>query len=408
MPSALVLLTVHPNRLEAELHLPLVELETAFGHPLADSPQTVVPRYGAALRQYLTRHVRVQSPDGRTWAVRPGALRVQHQQTELNGPYEELLATLQLAPPPGADVRHFVLHDDAVIHQVVTHKILVAVRQDWATGRVHDDAPPAQVGVIELNVVDNVIPPLVVNMAAGSSWTGFTALVRLGTRHIADGTDHLLFLLALLLPAPLVVAGQRWGGFGGARYSVRRLLLLVTAFTAGHSLTLVLGTLGWVRLPSQPVETLIAASILVAAAHAVRPLFPGREPWVAAGFGLVHGLAFAGTLAALQLEGGPLAWSLLGFNVGIELMQLLVVGLTVPWLLLLARTPHYWWVRISGAALAGLAAAAWLTERLSGHPNVLTRALVRADPYAPWLLAGLAVVALLLYVRRTRPAPKSS
>jgi len=404
MPTSKVLLTVHPHRLEAELHLPLSELQPAFGHAVGDSAAAVLPHYGPALRQYLARHVRVQSPDGRYWALHIGRLAVQHQQNPLNGPYDELLAYLRLTPPPGSDVRRFVLRDDAVLHQVVTHKILVAVRQDWATGQLAEaDSAATQVGVIEMDVVNSVIPPLAVDLAQGSAWTGFRAMVQLGTRHIAEGTDHLLFLLALLLPAPLLLAAgaRRWGPFGGVRYSLRRLLLLVTAFTVGHSLTLLVGTLGWVRLPSKPVEVLIAVSILVAAAHAVRPLFPGREAWVAAGFGLVHGLAFAGTLAALHLEAGPLALSLLGFNLGIELMQLLVVACTVPWLLLLARTPSYEYVRGGGAVLAGLAASAWLVERLSGNGNVFTRALADAVPYAPWLLAALAIAALLLY-RRSR------
>jgi HupE / UreJ protein len=93
-------------------------------------------------------------------------------------------------------------------------------------------------------------------------------------------------------------------------------LRIVTAFTLGHSLTLLAGALGWLRLPGQPVEILIAVSILVSAAHAQRPLFPGREAQVAAGFGLVHilvhGLAFTGTLAGLHLSAGPLALSILG------------------------------------------------------------------------------------------------
>lgn len=404
MPNSLVLLTVHPQRLDAELHLPLSELQPAFGHPVADSSKAVLPHYGPALRQYLARHFRLQSPDGRYWTLQPGGLRVQHQQNELNGPYDEVVATLRLTPPPGADMRRFVLHDDAVLHQVVTHKILVAVRQDWAAGQVAEEVSPAQVGIIELNIVDNVIPPLTVNLAAGSTWTGFAAMVQLGTRHIAEGTDHLLFLLALLLPAPLLVQFRRWSKFGGVRYSLRRLLGLVSAFTAGHSLTLALGTLEWVRLPTQPVEALIAMSILVAAAHAVRPLFAGREAWVAAAFGLVHGLAFASTLALLHLEAGPLILSLLGFNLGIELMQLLVVGLTTPWLLLLARTPYYRYVRLGGAALSGVAAAGWLIERLSGQANGLTRALAGVVPYAPWLLAVLAAAAVLLHQQHRRLA----
>lgn len=405
MPNSAVLFTVRAGRLDAEVQVPLGELQPAFGHPVGDSASAVLPHYGPALRQYLARHIRLQSPDGRYWATQVGALRVQHQTNELNGPYDELVAQLQLTPPPGADLRRFVLRDDAVLHQVVTHKILVAVRQDWVAGQVAAESP-AEVGVIQMDVVNSVIPPLAVNLTDGSLWTGFRAMVALGTRHIAEGTDHLLFLLVLLLPAPLLVAGRRWGRFGGVGYGLRRLLLIVTAFTLGHSLTLLLGALGWVRLPAQPVEVLIAASILVSAAHALRPLFPGREAWVAAGFGLVHGLAFAGALAQLHLGGGQLALSLLGFNVGIELMQLLVIAATVPWLLLLARTPHYGYVRLGGAALAALAAGAWLAERLTGRPNGLTQALALAVPYAPWLLAVLAIAAVLAYqLSRRTSAP---
>ncbi len=402
MPNSVVLLTVHAHRIDAVVQIPLNELQPAFGHAVGDSSAGLVQRLGPALRAYLAQHIKLQSPDGRSWAVAVGPLGVRETQNPLNGPYRELTAQVAMLPPAGADVRQFVLRYDAVVHQVVTHKILVAVRQDWATGQVTDDAEPAQVGVIELDVRNNVIPPLPVNLATGSAWVGLRAMVQLGIRHIAEGTDHLLFLLVLLLPAPLLVAGRRWGQFGGVRYGLRRLLLLVTAFTAGHSLTLLLGTLGWVRLPGQPVEILIAVSILVSAAHAWRPLFPGREAWVAAGFGLVHGLAFASTLANLHLEAGPLALSLLGFNLGIELMQLLVIALTLPWLLLLSRTPAYGWVRVGGAALAALAAAGWLAERVSGRANGLGQAAVQVAAYAPYGLGLLAALALLLTWRQRR------
>ncbi|RZK56687.1 MAG: HupE/UreJ family protein [Hymenobacter sp.] len=404
MPNSVVLLTVHAHRIDAAVQIPLNELQPAFGHAVGDSTDNLVARLGPQLRAYLTQHIKLQSPDGRYWAVAVGALGVRETQNPINGPYRELTAQVSMLPPAGADVRQFLFRYDAVVHQVVTHKVLVAVHQDWAAGQVADDAEPAQVGVIELNVRDNVIPPLPVNLATGSSWTGFRAMVQLGIRHIAEGTDHLLFLLVLLLPAPLLVAGRRWGQFGGVRYSLRRLLLIVTAFTLGHSLTLLLGTLGWVRLPSQPVEILIAVSILVSAAHAWRPLFPGREAWVAAGFGLVHGLAFAGTLANLHLEAGPMALSLLGFNLGIELMQLFVIALTLPWLILLSRTTAYGWVRVGGAAVAALAAAGWVVERVSGRANGLGQAAVQVAAYAPYGLGLLAALALLLTWRQRQVA----
>ena len=399
MPNSVVLLTVHAHRMDAAVQIPLTELQPAFGYAVGDSSAHLVARLGPALRAYLTQHIKLQSPDGRFWAVRVGALGVQETQNPLTGPYRELTAQLRLLPPAGAEVRQFLLRYDAVLHQVVTHKILVAVRQDWAAGQVAE-GEPAQVGVIELDVRNNVIPPLAVNLAAGSVWTGFRAMVQLGVRHIAEGTDHLLFLLVLLLPAPLLLTkGRRWGRFGGVGYSLRRLLLIVTAFTLGHSLTLLLGALGWVRLPSQPVEVLIAVSILVSAGHAVRPLFPGREAWVAAGFGLVHGLAFASTLANLHLEAGPMALSILGFNLGIELMQLFVIALTMPWLLLLSHYRPYPTVRRMGAVVAGVAAVAWLAERLTGQSNPLTLLIGQTVPYAPWLLGALAFTALVSFWR---------
>jgi hypothetical protein len=101
---------------------------------------------------------------------------------------------------------------------------------------------------------------------------------------------------------------------------------------------------------------LIACSILVTAIHAIRPIFPGREAQVAAGFGLVHGLAFASVLADLKLTAAPIALSILGFHLGIELMQLFVIVLTAPWLILLSLTPAHRWVRTGGALLAAIAA----------------------------------------------------
>lgn len=399
MPNSVVLLNVHADRIDAEVQIPLGELQPAFGHAVNDSAAGLVERLGPQLRAYLVRHIRPQSPDGRDWTVSVGVLSVEETQNPINGTYRELKVQVRMVPPAGADIRRFVFRYDVVLHQVVTHKILVTVQQDWAGGLVAD-APPAQVGVIRLDIVNNRILPLIVNLESGSAWTGFQSMVQLGIRHIAEGTDHLLFLLVLLLPAPLLVVSGPvrrfgWNRFGGVRYSLKRLLLIVTAFTIGHSLTLLLGALQWVRLPSQPIEVLIAVSILVSAVHAMRPLFPGREAWVAGGFGLIHGLAFADTLSNLQLDAGPMALSILGFNLGIELMQLFVIALTLPWLILMSRTRLYTGVRLAGAALAGVAALAWIIERISGEANPLTAFVEQIAEFAPYLLAALAGAALL-------------
>jgi hypothetical protein len=208
----------------------------------------------------------------------------------------------------------------------------------------------------------------------------FPSMFRLGMRHIAEGTDHLLFLLTLLLPAPLLVLGSRWAGFGGVRHGLLRILRVVTAFTVGHSLTLAMAALGLVRVPSGPIEVLIAVSILVSAIHAMRPLFAGREARIAAFFGLIHGLAFAATLGNLGLGLWERVVSILGFNLGIETMQLLVVAAVMPPLVLLSRTRVYPVMRIGGALFAGAAAMEWIAERLLD---------MGVAPFAVWIAAGL-------------------
>jgi HupE / UreJ protein len=202
-------------------------------------------------------------------------------------------------------------------------------------------------------------------------WKGAvsSSMFRLGMRHIAEGTDHLLFLLALLLPAPLLVIGSRWAGFAGARHSALQILKVVTAFTVGHSITLALAALGPFRVPSRPIEVLIALSILVSAAHALRPLFPGREAGIAAFFGLIHGFAFAATIGDLGLGWWERVGSILEFNLGIETMQLIVVAAIMPSLVLMSRTRAYPLLRVGGALLASFASLGWITDRLFSLHN---------------------------------------
>ena len=295
----------------------------------------------------------------------------------------------------GETTRKFYLDYDVIIHQVMNHAALVSIRNDWEQGKA--DADPAKVGVIHLNTKDNVIYPLEINLEKGTWWKGFKSMVSLGMQHIKEGTDHLLFLLVLLLPATLLIYGKKWGGFGGTKYSIIRLLKIVTAFTIGHSITLLVGALGWVKLPVQPVEILIALSIFISALHAIRPLFYGKEMYVAAGFGMVHGLAFASVLANLHLGAGPMALSILGFNIGIELMQLIVVVLIIPWLILLSPTPAYKMVRVGGAITAATAALAWIAERITGVPNVATTFIQNNIKYAIWGIAILALLAIINY-----------
>ncbi len=237
---------------------------------------------------------------------------------------------------------------------------------------------------------------------------GFSGMFGLGIRHIAEGTDHLLFLVALLLPAPLLAAASHWNGFAGVRQSVLRILKVVTAFTIGHSITLALAALGLVRVPSRPIEVLIAVSILVSAAHAFRPLFPGREAAIAAFFGLIHGLAFASTLGDLGLGRWERVVSILGFNLGIETMQLIAVVATMPSLVLLSRTRAYSMLRIGGALFAGFASVGWIAERLLNVHNSVGAVVDSVAHQSVWIAAALLLTSLICWLMRTGPKLISS
>jgi hypothetical protein len=198
---------------------------------------------------------------------------------------------------------------------------------------------------------------------AVSDSPGFGAFLREGVHHILIGTDHVLFLLALLLPA--VVMRQ---ATGGEPVPLRRVLVgivkVVTAFTVAHSITLSLAALDVVDPPSRWVESIIAASVVFAALDnlRVRPL-AGR--WtIAFAFGLVHGFGFAGVLKDLGLGGGEVLAPLVGFNLGVELGQLLIVALFVPlaWALRDTRLYRVGVLRGGSLAIAGLALM-WLAER---------------------------------------------
>lgn len=228
---------------------------------------------------------------------------------------------------------------------------------------------------------------------------GVPSMFRLGMRHIAEGTDHLLFLLALLLPAPLLAIRSRWAASGGTRHSLIRIVRVVTAFTIGHSMTLALGASGLVSLPERFVEVLIAFSILISATHGLRPLFPGREPVIAAFFGLIHGLAFATTLQNLGVGAWQRLPSILGFNFGIETMQLVVVAAILPSLIILSRTPAYTVFRLTGALFAGFASLGWVIERLFGVDYSVDLVVDRVAQRGPWIALSLFVISLIAWLR---------
>ncbi len=179
---------------------------------------------------------------------------------------------------------------------------------------------------------------------------------KLGIEHILIGIDHLLFVLALLL----MVEG--WG----------RLVKTITAFTVAHSISLALATLGFVYVPPKPVDAAIALSIIFLAAEILRlqrdeRFLTAKHPWVVSfGFGLLHGLGFAGALTNLGLPQKAVPAALVFFNVGVEIGQIAFIAVV---LMLMAsfRTLEIKWPRWSAKAVPyaiGSFASSWFIARL--------------------------------------------
>jgi hypothetical protein len=394
LPTSTVVLDVRSDGIDAALRIPLDDLEAASGIDLGARDAQALSAQEPAVEGYLAEHFQPTSSPGGSWTVDLADLAIETSEELGTGQYQALTATAHLTPPAGGDPRSFDLGYDVVVHRVVTHIVLVSVRSDWAAGSL---GSAREIGMIQLDTVSGDVVPLHVDLGAGSPWRGLVSMIALGADHIREGVDHQLFLLTLLLPAPVLLAGRRWAGAASPRRAVRRIATITLAFTVGHSVTLALGALG-LPVPQRPVEALIAVSILVAAVHAARPIFPGREALIAGGFGLVHGMAFSATLTELQLTGGQLAVSLLGFNIGIELMQLAVVALVLPPLIVLAHTRAYPPLRFLAAALTAVAAIGWLATRL-GQPNGVADAADGLLHWAPYVVAALWIPALILLVR---------
>jgi hypothetical protein len=296
-------------------------------------------------------------------AVRPGALDVQRL-----GPFgETLLAHFTIeqagARLPSRIVTAAVL-DSGLLDVQVVHQIDRAATAPVLRSAFHvltDDTHRVVVraerdGAVAAMTLQAAAPSHAVPAGRQASWHdalapdgSIRAMVLLGVAHILTGYDHLLFLACLLVP------GGTW----------RSRVAVVSAFTAAHSLTLVLAATQVVTPPARFVELAIALSLAYVACENLMTE-RGHARWPTAfGFGLIHGLGFADVLRGQDL---PMAhwWSAVAaFNVGVEIGQLAVMALVLPLVVLVARSSwHRRVVQGTSAAVIGLARV-WFVERLS-------------------------------------------
>jgi type IV secretory pathway TrbD component len=297
------------------------------------------------------------------------------------------------APP-----REFTVSYDAFFDDLDDKSALLIIGRDWNNGVLSNESN-------SLQVFDSGNRTWDVSLDEGSWWQGMRSTIHLGIEHIRTGADHVMFILVLLLPSVLLFTSQRWEPAPRFGSSLWRVLKVATAFTAAHSITLTLAALGVVNVNSKFVEVIIALSIAAAALHNLRPVFANREWMLAFAFGLFHGLGLAGLLQELGLGRDQRIWTLLGFNLGVELGQAAIIIGTFPTLFLLRRVR--WFRPAMVVASIGLAVAAlgWAAERvfeLEPRVDVIFDPILAYPRVLALLLLGAAIAAGIYFVERGR------
>ncbi len=290
-----------------------------------------------AIRDWIRRGITLRSPGGACDVDASEPRRVESD----GGPRIELSLTARCPAPRD----RITLADHTVFEVDPQHEAFVRLR--WGDD---GDARVLRRGRQEVELGS---PPSVTALLG--------RFVQEGILHLVTGYDHLLFLLSLVLTAGGLAVRE------GMRAALKDVTWLVTAFTLGHSVTLIAAALDVVVLPGKLVESVIAASIVcVALLNVWRPRARHSMPWLAFGFGLVHGFGFSSVLAELGLPAQARVLSLVSFNVGIELAQLAFVALVAYPLAWAAGFRGYerWVVRGGSILIAGMASF-WLVERLS-------------------------------------------
>ena len=256
---------------------------------------------------------------------------------------------------------------DAVFEIDDEHRGFLTVEHNFKAGVIKNES------IISLYFTPND-PNDTLDLTQRSVWKGFVAMIKQGIWHIWIGLDHILFLLALILPA--VVRRRKdnehdtkssrtvWEPVKAFRPAFLFILKVVTFFTIAHTITLTLASLELIILPSWFVESIIAFSIGLAAYHNIRPIFKGRDWVIAFVFGLFHGFGFASVLSDLGLTNENLTYSLLGFNIGVEMGQLVIIAMIFPVLYVIRNRKIYPNILFYGSITLIVISLYWCIERV--------------------------------------------
>lgn len=346
-----VYLQIYADRVEGRFEISLIDLNrglrlTGTGGEITKAN---LDQHAAYLKEYFRQHVTIADARG-TLAIRFADVLYSEARggnVMLPFGFEGLEGV-----PDLLTFDYSVLFDE-----VPGHRGFLIIEHNWGTGTFANEAG-----------ISAVFSPSSrrqsIDIQAGGRLRGFLGVVRLGIEHIWMGLDHVVFLVALLLPAVLRRENGRWEPVERFRPALINVLKIVTAFTVAHTLTLTLAALGVIHLPGRLVESAIAVSIAVAAADILFPVLHRRVWLVVFFFGLFHGFGFAGALEEMGVLTENLGLSLFGFNLGVEIGQVVIVAAVFPFLFLVRSFWAYRRLAVQAAAVAMiLVASVWVYER---------------------------------------------
>jgi hypothetical protein len=295
----------------------------------------------AALQNYVQGHLRLRGADG--------LCRLEFAPVEVNDRVDGRYLWLPIAAECGGTLERLFIDYTLLDAEDPSHRGLLTLVAD---------------GAAQTAVLGGGGGARQFELGHVSSWSAFLEYLRAGIWHIWSGIDHLLFLLSLLLPAVLVRRQNRWEAVPIAGPAFLNIVKVVTAFTLAHSITLSLAAFDVIRLPSRLTESVIAASIIIAALNNVFPRITEGRWRIAFAFGLLHGFGFASVLAEMGLPKGARLTSLLAFNLGVESGQLAVVLAIMP-LAYFLRATHFYRRAVMpwGSSAIACLALFWFVQR---------------------------------------------
>lgn len=319
-----------------------------------------VKKHSDELETYLINHSAFKSANGLHKVTFKG---ISILNTGL-GDYIQVLFDLDnfSTIPDSLDVTYNIAFDKSP-----THRGFLTIEYNWKAGILDNEK-----NISLYFTPDNNTDTLSLNEV--SLWKGFVAMIKQGVWHIWIGIDHIFFLVALILPSvvfrrkeeEITSLSSSWTPVKEFKPAFKYIVKIVTFFTIAHTITLSLSALKIISLPGWIVESIIAFSIGLAALHNIKPIFKGRDWVIAFVFGLFHGFGFASVLGDLGLQNEFLAYSLLGFNLGVEIGQVFIILMIFPVLYIIRNQKLYPKIIIYGSIFLIIASIYWVIERIFG------------------------------------------